>query len=106
MTILRFALAALLSVAPTLAATCESLSSLTLTNTTITAAQSMPAGSFSPPEGRPIPNLPAFCRVSGAIRPSSDSNIQFEVWLPATEWNGKFQGIGNGGYAGVISSTR
>src|SRR4029077_12045693 len=104
MTILRFALAALLSVASTLAATCESLSSLTLTNTTITAAQSMPAGSFSPPEGRPIPNLPAFCRVSGVIRPSSDSNIQFEVWLPATEWNGKFQGIGNGGYAGVISS--
>jgi len=103
MTIVRFALAALLSVATTLGATCESLSSLTLPNTSITAAQSTPAGSFSLPEGRAIPNVPAFCRVSGVIRPSSDSNIQFEVWLPATGWNGKFQGIGNGGYAGVIS---
>jgi len=102
MSVLRFPLATLIFIAPAAAATCESLTSLALLNTTI-RAQSMPAGSFTPPEGRPIPNLPAFCRVSGVIRPSSDSNIQFEVWLPASGWNGKFQGIGNGGYAGVIS---
>ena len=40
------------------------------------------------------------------MKPSSDSDIRFEVWLPASNWNGKFQGIGNGGYAGAISLGR
>ena len=26
-----------------------------------------------------------------------------EIWLPANGWNGKFQAVGNGGWAGVIS---
>jgi feruloyl esterase len=48
--------------------------------------------------------LPAFCRVEGVARPTSDSEIRFEVWIPPAEaWNGKFQGVGNGGYAGSIS---
>jgi feruloyl esterase len=47
--------------------------------------------------------VPAFCRVAGVIQPSSDSEIQFEVWMPASGWNGKFQGVGNGGFAGAIS---
>ncbi len=85
------------------AASCESLAKLTLPNTTINLAEALPAGSFTPPIGRPIPGLPAFCRVAGAIKPSSDSNIQFEVWMPSSGWNGKFQGVGNGGYAGAIS---
>ncbi|HEX6802575.1 MAG TPA: tannase/feruloyl esterase family alpha/beta hydrolase [Terriglobales bacterium] len=36
--------------------------------------------------------------------PSSDSNIQIEVWLPleAAKWNHRFQGQGNGGFAGEI----
>jgi feruloyl esterase len=34
----------------------------------------------------------------------ADSEIQFEVWIPAgTAWNGKFQGVGNGGYSGAIN---
>ncbi len=37
------------------------------------------------------------------IAPSADSDIRFEVWLPASGWNHKFQGIGNGGFAGSIS---
>ena len=41
--------------------------------------------------------------MTGSIKPSSDSDIQFEVWLPASGWNGKFQGVGNGGFAGEIS---
>src|ERR1700730_14547678 len=83
------------------AAPCDSLASLELSNTKITV-ESRPAGTFTPPSGRPITNLPAFCRVSGSIRPTADSDIRFEVWLPAAEWNGKFQGIGNGGFAGTI----
>jgi feruloyl esterase len=87
---------------PAGAATCESLARLSLPATAISVAESVPAGSFAPPGGKPIPNLPAFCRVAGSIKPSSDSDIQFEVWMPASGWNRKFLGIGNGGYAGSI----
>ncbi len=89
------------------AAPCESLSSLALPNTTIAIAESRPAGEFTPPtrgaSPKPIPNIPAVCRVAGSIKPSADSDIRFEVWLPSANWNGKFQGIGNGGFAGAIS---
>jgi hypothetical protein len=85
------------------AADCASLSSTSLPNTTITTAQSVPAGSFTPPYGRSLDKLPAFCRLAGVIRPSSDSDIRFEVWLPASDWNGKFLGAGNGGFAGSIN---
>jgi len=84
------------------AQTCETLNTLDLPATSIASAESVPAGNFTPPTGKAIPNLPAFCRVAGVLKPSSDSNIQFEVWLPASNWNGKFQGVGNGGFAGYI----
>jgi Tannase and feruloyl esterase len=84
-------------------ATCDSLATLTLPGTTINVAQSVPAGSFTPPAGQPINNLPAFCRIAGILKPAADSNIQFEVWMPATGWNGKFQGLGNGGFAGSVN---
>lgn len=44
----------------------------------------------------------AFCRVSMVLKPSADSDIHVEVWLPESGWNGKFQGVGNGGFAGSI----
>jgi hypothetical protein len=47
--------------------------------------------------------LPAHCRVQAVLKPSSDSHIEMEVWLPAENWNGKFQAVGNGGWAGIIS---
>jgi tannase/feruloyl esterase len=84
------------------AATCESLAALKLPDTSVTTAQSVPAGTFTPPYGNPVRDLPAFCRVTGVITPSSDSYIRFEVWLPASGWNGKFLGVGNGGFAGSI----
>ena len=85
------------------AQSCESLAKLDLPAASITRAESVPAGSFTPPAGKAITGLPAFCRVAGVIKPSTDSNIQFEVWMPASGWNGKFQGVGNGGFAGAIS---
>jgi hypothetical protein len=46
----------------------------------------------------------AFCRVHGSIKPSPGSDIDFEVWLPTpAAWNGKFEGVGNGGFAGTLS---
>lgn len=47
--------------------------------------------------------LPAHCRVAAVLKPSADSHIEMEVWLPAQTWNGKFQAVGNGGWAGTIS---
>src|SRR5271157_1803613 len=88
---------------PLAAATCESLASLTLPKTTIAAARVYAAGEFLAPNGQPLSNLPAFCRVQGVVKPSDDSDIRFEVWLPDLQWNGKFRGIGNGGFAGAIS---
>jgi feruloyl esterase len=53
----------------------------------------------SGPAGQVFRGLPAFCRVAATIKPSSDSDIKIEVWLPVSGWNGKFQGVGNGGWA-------
>ena len=89
------------------AATCESLATLALPNTTITVAKAEPAGTFAPSQvhlpGPPQADLPAFCRVAGEIKPTSDSDIKFELWMPASGWNGKFMGTGNGGWAGEIA---
>ncbi len=93
-----------------LAATCESISQLQLPDTKITAAAVIPSGEFTAPAGTVTPGaaaefkkLPAFCRVQGAIHPSTDSNIEFEVWMPASGWNGRYLGVGNGGFAGTIN---
>ena len=51
----------------------------------------------------PITGLPAFCRVTATLIPNSDSNINIEVWLPETTWNGRFLGTGGGGFQGVIN---
>ena len=45
----------------------------------------------------------AFCRVLLTIAPTADSDIKAEVWLPLRSWNRKFQAVGNGDAAGVIS---
>jgi len=109
--ILFVAICAALTAIPASAATCESLSSLKLANTTITSAKNVASGAFTLPTGSVTQQpgdlagfnaLPAFCRIQGVLQPSSDSHIEFEVWLPASGWNGKFQGIGNGGFAGSI----
>lgn len=86
------------------AAACAGLLQQQLPNTTITSAQAITTGSFTPPGStNAMTNLPPFCRVAGAIAPTSESQILFEVWLPLDNWNGRFAGVGNGGWAGVIS---
>ena len=99
---------------------CEALVSLKVPETTITSAEVVSAGEFTPPTrpgdrpggppggermapGQGARSLPAFCRVAGVVAPQ----IRFEVWLPPPTgtggWNGKFNGVGNGGLAGTIS---
>ena len=43
-----------------------------------------------------------FRRLKIESRPSEDSLIYYELWLP-DEWNGVFVGTGNGGMAGGIN---
>src|SRR5580693_5462717 len=90
------------------AASCESVAAMTLTKATITSSQNVPAGAFTLPTGSQssqtqFDHLPAFCRVTATLKPSADSDIRIEVWMPVSGWNGKLQAVGNGGWSGAIS---
>jgi len=95
---------------PVEAASCEPLAALRLPAGEVTSAVAVAAGAFTPPTAQggnaaassPFASLPAFCRVTATLKPTSDSDIKIEVWLPAAGWNEKFQAVGNGGWAGVI----
>jgi len=89
--------------APAAAVTCADLTRLSLPNTTITLAQSYAAGdTVTGTTKAPV----GLCRVAGTIKPGSRSNVRFEVWIPTDgSWNGKYQQIGNGGFAGSISAS-
>jgi feruloyl esterase len=76
--------------------------SLVLPDTTVTAAQLVPAGTYTAPDGEVFTNMPAFCRVAATLTPTSDSDINMELWMPFSNWNGKYAGTGNGGSGGVI----
>jgi tannase/feruloyl esterase len=112
-----FAAAALLSMP------CEQLATVQLERATIAAATSVAAGIFAPPRpagagaagaqrggaangppaNAPPPQpIPEHCKVTMVLKPTSDSNINVELWLPTQNWNGKFLAVGNGGWAGAI----
>jgi len=84
-------------------ATCEDLAALQLPHTTITKAEVVTSGKFAPPVGKLLRGLPAFCRVAATLKPSPDSDIRVEIWMPQSGWNERFEGTGNGGFAGVIN---
>ena len=77
---------------------CERLAATTLPNATVTSAQTVAAGAL--PQA---PNLPEFCRIAVTLKPSSDSDIKMELWLPSERWNGKFQEVGNGAFSGSLA---
>jgi len=117
---LSLVLAAAAAVA-TPATSCESLQSMSTPQVAVTA-QAMPAGPFVPPgaapaaapapraggagraggaPGAPAP-LPAHCRVKLVLKPTADSKINAELWLPTETWNGRYMAVGNGGFGGSI----
>ena len=89
---------------------CEGLAQLKIPNASVTMATTVAAGKFQGPpaafSGMDISAfykmLPEFCRVAVTAKPTADSDIKIEVWLPMAGWDGKLQGIGNGGFAGLI----
>lgn len=90
------------------AAACTRLALITSEgNTSITSATLETSGSLRVNAEMTLTNLPPFCRVQGVSRPSSDSDIRFEVWLPtAANWNRKFLSSGEGGFVGSLNYTR
>ncbi len=89
-------------------ADCSALAGLTFENgTSITAADRVSPGTLKISDAVTIPRLPAFCRVQAVSKPSSDSDIRFEVWLPEpAAWNHKFLSTGEGGFAGQLNYQR
>ena len=81
------------------ATACAELATLSLPETTVTAALEVQAGNYTPPQGPAQADLPAFCRVALTVAPQ----IHIEIWLPKDTWNGRYRGEGGGGYAGQIS---
>ena len=84
------------------AGTCESLAGLGSPKVEIVLAQTLAAGAFAPPDyPTALPQLPKFCRVVVRLKPTADSDIGAEIWLPA-DWNTKLLALGSGGWGGSI----
>jgi pimeloyl-ACP methyl ester carboxylesterase len=74
---------------------CADLTSARLPHAQVTEAIEADAG------GR------AACKVLVTSRPTADSDIRIEVWIPRGEaWNGKYVQVGNGGLAGAVPSAQ
>jgi feruloyl esterase len=87
------------------AAACRQLAAgFMLPDGSVDSAQAVAAGAL---RGSELPagmgnDLPAFCRVAITLKPSPDSDIKSEIWLPLSGWNGKFLHVGNGAWGGSI----
>lgn len=83
---------------------CTSLAAVTTADSTVSAATVVAAGTVISGATAPV----AFCRVQGVARPSSDSEIKWEVWLPLAnaDWTGRMKVNGTGGYAGATPYSR
>lgn len=95
---------------------CAALARQALPGATDVVAENMAAASFPLPMddhgmgspgmritgAQPLQPNPAFCRVRAVLRPTAQSAIRMELWLPAQGWNGKFIGVGNFGWGGSL----
>ena len=87
---------------------CERLAKLSLNGATVTAAEAVAGGAFTPPStgrgaGQPIPNLPPFCRVTASARRQGETDVAIEVWLPSRGWNGELRPASSGFAGGAIA---
>ncbi len=85
-----FIVSARITVPVAAAGSCDGLLSLKLQGGTITSAKVEPAS-------------PTSCRVAATLKPSPDSDIKMELWMPVANWNGKYQAVGNGAFNGNIN---
>ena len=74
---------------------CAGLTAQVLPHATVTAAADTAAGQITA------------CKIEVTAKPSADSDIRIEVWIPeGAAWNGRYVQFGNGGFAGQIASKR
>jgi feruloyl esterase len=93
------------------AAACESLQGQRFGATEVVSAELVAPGTLTLPGTSPgaaatnaaLQRLAPFCRVQAVARPTTDSSIGLEIWLPQDGWNGKLLAVGNGAWAGSIS---
>jgi feruloyl esterase len=112
-------LIATLLLAASMPTNCDAIKSMSTAQTTVISAEVVPAGVFTPPAppparagvappaaagGAPVARepIPQHCRVKLTLKPTSDSSIYSEIWMPTDNWNGKLLVVGNGGFAGSI----
>jgi feruloyl esterase len=82
---------------------CASLMAVTVGASTIISAESVTTPVVVSGAAVDVP----FCRVKGVARPSPDSEIKYEVWLPpAAAWSGRLKVNGTGGFAGATPYAR
>ncbi len=83
---------------------CTGLAAITTADSSVSSAAVVAAGTVISGATASA----AFCRVQGVARPSSDSEIKWEVWLPLNDadWSGRMKVNGTGGYAGATPYAR
>jgi feruloyl esterase len=84
-------------------AKCATLLERVVGDAKIDRAEAVTGGSYKPDDGNAISNLPPFCRLHGVAKPSARSNVQFEVWMPLKDWDGRIHMVGNGGYSPAMN---
>lgn len=89
--------------------TCEALKNLKLDHGEVVSAKWVEAGMIQVQLGFPPKpeSLPAkrHCEIKVVSRPTSDSVINFTLWMPPQEdWNGKYLQLGSGGWGGTIQA--
>lgn len=86
---------------------CTELDGLALAGGRVTSATLVAAETATwpgVPAAVPGARLPRSCRVTLRLTPVKGSEIGSEVWLPVDGWNGRMQGVGNGGMGGSINT--
>lgn len=82
----------------------QEINAMNLTGFDITQIEDVTSGNFTiETSGKTIKNLPRFIKIEFVSKPTPQSNIRIELWLPIDSWNGRFLGTGNGGGAGKIN---
>ena len=85
---------------------CSAISKLALPQTRITRAEAIRVQGRHAVRGTetgiglsaPVEVHRSFCRVAGVVEPA----INFEVWMPLENWNGRFHGVGLGAFWGKL----
>jgi Tannase and feruloyl esterase len=85
-----------------LAGSCESLLGLALPHASVTTARIASTDLIPIPLLKGIPGDFSVCLVDLTAKPTADSLIKVEIWLPTKGWNGKYMAVGNGGWSGAI----